>query len=546
MIDTGGRLVPIASIVTPATLSVQSTAVAPAPVHAVDVPKLDFTNQAFAAPIPHGPQQNFADQIVTTATQQRGGFCFNGPSQAVSRVATAVAAEGQILSISAPGSNVSWILDFWAPSLRCADVETTERDGMFNHILDQWGNVSSCSHAFGYMAWPTEINRSVPLVQPHANSSTRVFEQDSMTYDAPASIYVATLPQMFNFAFLPAGNSDLQEKCRFYGRNSLVYSYPISDDVCLPGLQPPACYGQQAWLTDATLTRCDLLNATYRAVFEYRDGAQNITVTLGDSSSASPVIPQRCLNGTALHEDSAKLISYQGISAAFNDLVLGSITLDTGGAIPGPVFNSNVGNTVLMETEDLAFVVNFKGVNNTFDYLNTSRFPARENQRIGRRGSLKSALETLFQNITLSLLADEVLLANYSSPYAPADKSDVTFNLFHNVYIYSAPTLWGAYGVAIFLTLIALTLGFWSLLLNQGSFTNDFSTVLRTSWAGHLDEEVRIGDRDGRQPLPNYLSNARFWLGVDKSGSRLRSGGVELKEQPSAQTALLEVRREPV
>ena len=502
------------------------------------VPKLDFTSQDFAAPIPAGSR----------------GYCFNGPSQAVERVAAAVAAQGQILSISAPGPNVTWDLDFWAPSLSCNNAEETERTTMWDHILDQWGNVSDCSYAYGYMAWAATNNDSIPFIKPSANSSTRTLQQAQLTYNAPASIYVATMPQMFNFAFMPS-DSLTEEKCRFFGSDSLIYSYPMAEDVCLPGLQAPGCYGQQAWLTNATLLRCDLMNTTYRANFQYKDGAQNITVVPGDT--ASPVTPQECVGNSTTDEAYAKLTSYQGIVSAFNQLILGSITMGGYGTptkgidskLPGVVFGSDIATTVLMETEELAFVVDFNGVNKTFDYLQTKNadaFPSRRDVRTGRRGDLKTALETLFQNITLSLLADEMLQPNYSSPYAPAEKSEVTFNTFHNVYIYSASTLWVAYGLAIFLTLIALGLGIWSMILNDGTFTNDFSTILRTSRAAELSDELRDEDRDGRQPLPKRLARARIRIDVvagGKESTHSREDVGEVKE-PSTETSLLPLRRE--
>lgn len=155
-------------------------------------------------------------------------------------------------------------------------------------------------------------------------------------------------------------------------------------------------------------------------------------------------------------------------------------------------------------------------------------------------------METLFQNITLSLLADEMLQPNYSSPYAPAEKSEVTFNTFHNVYIYSASTLWVAYGLAIFLTLIALGLGIWSMILNDGTFTNDFSTILRTSRAAELSDELRDEDRDGRQPLPKRLARARIRIDVvagGKESTHSREDVGEVKE-PSTETSLLPLRRE--
>ena len=240
------------------------------------VPNFDFTTLDFVAPIPEGP----------------GGFCFNGPSQPVQRVAAAVAAQGKILPISAPAANATWTLDLWAPSLQCHDVDGATKSSIWNNILDQWGNVSDCSYAYGYLAWTPAPDNTLPFVPSAANDSTMVLQSAPMTYDAPASVYVATIPQMFNFAFL-ASTAATQEKCNFFGSDSLIYSYPIADDLCLLGLSPPTCYGQQAWLTDATLLKCDLMNSSYSAEFNHVEGAQTINVTTKTEDSI-PIIPHEC------------------------------------------------------------------------------------------------------------------------------------------------------------------------------------------------------------------------------------------------------------
>ena len=188
---------------------------------------------------------------------------------------------------------------------------------------------------------------------------------------------------------------------------------------------------------------------------------------------------------------------------------------------PGLILNSSIATTVLLDTEELAFVVDFNGVNETFTNLqmqvsqssNTTFYGISNKMPTGRLGDLKTALEKLFQDITISLLAEDYLRPNYSSPYAPAEKTTVTFNRYHNVYIYSASTLWVAYGLAILLTSVALGLGVTSMVLNNASFTNDFSTILRTSRAAPMSEEVREVESEGRQPLPRRLAAARVMIG---------------------------------
>ena len=177
--------------------------------------------------------------------------CFAGPSQPLQRVVAAVAAQGQILPIQAPDSNATWDLNFWGPSLRCQDVEGDKRDAIWGNILDHWADTSSCRFPYGYLAWVAGPHEPRPFIEPITRENTTnqtviANQTDPLSNGNAASFYVATIPQMFNFMFL-SSNSLTSEKCRFYGSDSLIYSYPIASDVCLPGLEPPTCYGSTAW-----------------------------------------------------------------------------------------------------------------------------------------------------------------------------------------------------------------------------------------------------------------------------------------------------------
>lgn len=115
--------------------------------------------------------------------------------------------------------------------------------------------------------------------------------------------------------------------------------------------------------------------------------------------------------------------------------------------------DSTIAQTVLMDTEELAFIVDFNGVNQTFVNLqrqlsasNNTAFRGMSSEvQTGTRGDLISALKKLFTNFTLGLLADAYLQPNYSSPYVPSQEANVTSEVYHNIYTYSASTLWSAW-----------------------------------------------------------------------------------------------------
>lgn len=73
-------------------------------------------------------------------------------------------------------------------------------------------------------------------------------------------------------------------------------------------------------------------------------------------------------------------------------------------------------------------------------------------------------------------------------------KANVTRSSFHNVYVYTAPTLWIAYGLATFVTLIGVIFGLRATLSSNASYSTDFSTIVRAT--RHADPSVNIHSLD--------------------------------------------------
>jgi hypothetical protein len=119
--------------------------------------------------------------------------------------------------------------------------------------------------------------------------------------------------------------------------------------------------------------------------------------------------------------------------------------------------------------------------------------------------SLGSAIEELFQNMTLSLFSDPRFLRDSE------DLINVTRSYTRNTYSYSQRNLLLSYGIALFLTLLASISGCLAIFCNGASYTHKFSTILRTTTG--LGELVEKNDRAGADPLPRYLSRARVDLG---------------------------------
>jgi hypothetical protein len=150
--------------------------------------------------------------------------------------------------------------------------------------------------------------------------------------------------------------------------------------------------------------------------------------------------------------------------------------------------------------------------------------------------SLGSVLEELFQNMTLSLFSTEAFVED------SVESIEVAYNITQNTYAYDSRNLLISYGLAVSFALLAGIAGCISILSNGASYSNRFSTVLRTTRGQELEELVAHNDRTGVDPLPKHLEKAR----ID-----LRRGQVESErdvdtwrtENGSEQTSMISILR---
>ncbi|TKA57864.1 hypothetical protein B0A55_12513 [Friedmanniomyces simplex] len=533
--------IPIASIVTPATLSVVSAAMSPPPMIMTKVPDFDFVNLNFLAGMTAGG----------TGGDNYTEYCYEGPGQLVQRVATAVSVQGEILPISAPALNASWTLEFAAPALRCSPVTGAAGYPTWDSILQFMNDTTRCEKSYGYLSWmETSPEDIVPFAK---RDGSPAFKTQTAVSGVPVAFWVATMPQMFQV--IPLGADVKPGGCMLQAKFGSAHNVS----------QPIDGFGSamQGFFNDSTLLRCEVLNSSYAASFDYTNGDQDINPNVRFPSPAKPLISADCVTGpedpyrvdtnprgqialnnlqnascSTLNVDGkqclfdpvlAQSLSYQSIVEAFSRRILGSIGLDGGSAnVPALNAQSEITETILMDTEDLAFVANWHmnpdQTNKMWYNLQTmtqiakgTSFVGLTNVNlIGSRGPLASVLEQLFQNVTMSILSEPSLQPNRSSPYAPQALTTLTVETYENVYAYAARTLWIAYGLAILSTVLAVMIGFTSLILAGASFDGSFSTVLRVGRTARLTEEMRDGDGDGHQPLPKHLKTAR--LIVDDSG----------------------------
>lgn len=79
---------------------------------------------------------------------------------------------------------------------------------------------------------------------------------------------------------------------------------------------------------------------------------------------------------------------------------------------------------------------------------------------------------------------------------------------YQTIYAYSSDKLWLAYGIAIFFTAIAVAQGFFVIFSSGASYSNNFSTIMRSTWSAELNVNFRQVENDFRDPLPEFLAKA--------------------------------------
>ena len=109
----------MASIISPATLSIESRMQLPPPTSARYAPTIKFNTLSYLAPSP---------------TTGWGWYYWGGPSQTLTRLATAVGAQGTILPIDPPSANATWRAEFRGPVLRCQSLSADEMPDVRRNI----------------------------------------------------------------------------------------------------------------------------------------------------------------------------------------------------------------------------------------------------------------------------------------------------------------------------------------------------------------------------------------------------------------------------
>ncbi|KAI0971595.1 hypothetical protein F4678DRAFT_89997 [Xylaria arbuscula] len=487
-------LLPIAFIIPPASLSV---IVAPVTDSALNtVPNFDFASLRYVAGM---PMYNYADEsshgdVIT--------YSYNGPSTEVQKVANAVADGGNILPITPPTANSSWQLEFYGPSLSCHLMDDDTRLQAESEIAySLWNETSTnCYFPYGYLAWSWTFGDGTdPLVQINSNLST---------YQIPTSSCMAIMPDLLDIS------GDWDSVCNRV--NLTTPSQPLG-----PG--------------NMTFLQCDLHNSSYHVAFNYEPSRQSVTVDasqnevvpairfLSFSNTSDPV--SDVYNATLLRQ-----LSYTAVADAFYQIIRGGISNDIRHS--SLQVESKIISTVLLDTPELGFLSSLYGLSPSASTLqtdlwntNTSRGQSLSSpQNVKLQKSLQSAMEEMFQNITISLISSELLQPNMTSEFAPP-MANVTTITYGPVYQYSSRDLWISYGVTVAVSAVASFIGLSAIYFNNASYSDSFSSIYRTAHSAKLNVKMRAEDMNATDPLPRYLAKAALCIANPNSTTQLVHGG---------------------
>ena len=517
-------MIPIASIITPATLSVLPAPVDPPPSSLVHVPNLDFRSLTFLANMP-------ADQGNDSI------YIYNGPDQAVLEIATAVAAQGAILPITPPEANASWSLSFYGPSLKCDNISDVLQQQFSSNLRAYLTDGEYCNEPYGYLAWfprpPSGTNSSVdavPLVNISGTLSPDPGSMSGLGNGQNMTMYLIAMPDLFQVLEMPS------------------HTNPIACELGSSGSSTADELWAQ-WTAESTEIQCQLFNSTYHVDFVYTDGTQQVSVSnsqaeasnavttanqvIGPTADQSNSCPTLSISGAECGFDQNVLttLSFQAIMDAFSQNLIGAISIEGGTYVDLALnVNTSIMATSLINSADLDFLENYdvsiQGIGAYSDlqtelsaFNNSEVQGLLNNYKKVNNQSLAVALEELFQNTVVSMMSSPALQPNLSSISAPSPAT-VTFQKIQNIYVYAAWKLWLAYGIVIALTAIAVIVGLLAMYENGATYSNDFSTIFRVAKGAEVDVMIKAEDLDGKDPLPKYLADARISLA---NGTRLRT-----------------------
>lgn len=388
-------LLPVSSIITPATLNVDMVSF---DVFALRrVPRIDFASSNFAT---------LPDSEFGSTSNKSWSNVITGSSSYTQSIVAGAATQGTVLAIDPPAVNSSWKLDFHGPAIVCNTVNES-----LSTLIKQ--NIEGATNAsttvgrilYDYLSWvPTGNN---------LESWTPFNQSENGTYIQRTAISSPVFP-----------NADVQtvENLSHMPLSIFVATFPHMREW------DGTAHNMNQVMRDSTILRCVLHNATYHANFKFVNGFQSIDMTDENlhgavdfvdgitnlpTSTSGIYMNSSYINSEWLMET----FSYQSILDAFGQILVGSISshiVTTGGKDSPKIYSAdasisgtNILSTVLAKCEELSFLRSV--INGVLQDEFTSYWRGKSNYpSYSTSQSLRDGLEEIFRNITFSFMSSNL------------------------------------------------------------------------------------------------------------------------------------------
>jgi hypothetical protein len=336
-------------------------------------------------PVPDFSQNEYA-QFATGTGLGSVGKNFGGPRYKLSKIASAAASLGALLTFPAPAANSSYDVNFMGPALSCSTIEGSMREQFVSNVstlLDceietQYPSNNSCSIQTLYTAW--------------APGDDAIIEFSGSTGGEQEGFFANTIGQLG------------------------------SSPAALYIMSQPTLENSQPW----NFLNCSFYNASYHVAVNFTSGTQTVNVsrTLAEGLGYDPTLDiinsasadgKDPISGTdAYLMSTLEQFGYQAVMDAFGQIVVGQISVffrSAGGGFNFSTEQTSVMTTSLANTKDLGSIFEIaEKCSDGHESCGLQSTNAKLNITAATGLSLSDAAEQLFENITLSLFSNAVFL----------------------------------------------------------------------------------------------------------------------------------------
>ncbi|KAK3681731.1 hypothetical protein B0T22DRAFT_472736 [Podospora appendiculata] len=450
-IAIGTWLLPLVAVITPGTLTVSTQIVTSS--MATTPPQLDLDGTRYAV-------------TVGTVTNVPV-FDIQGPTSELMRTAISSASQQAIMYIEPPAVNATYTLTFFGPSLQCnipAEEELAEFNRQLNKTVDP--GVTGNGGPDGYLGKNHRMDYHLSY-NAWCPPSESEWAPTNRTFGHPTWFTNDTSPPQL----IDEGNPEGQG--RIY-----VFISPYQ----------PSSNSSYYYDSPQVLIECQMRNASYAVTIRNAGRAQKVAIDSVEHLNAvrTEVLGLPRSQGASV---SSANTTYTAIMWAFGALLNGN-AVTTVAANQQPAYTS----TLVQTTALRPFIEQPAAA----DFSNAT---------------IKTILEGLFHNITLSLLSSAAFQRNAST----AEPIATQIQLAKVVFVYRTSDLLLPYGLSILFALAVCVAGAVALDRNGAAYNHDFSTLLRTTRKPDLDDLVGPAETTGCTPLDRQLGRRRviFDTGVE-------------------------------